>query len=163
MRLVKLCREFALPVIADGRGSSREAQVAARHGGICTTRGPDTSVMRYGTMAEAVLNLTVVTPKGQLIRKARRVRKSAAGYDLTHLYIGSGGGRKCDLGIGLGKQKYLHAAHGEALEIMRRITQALAPDGICVPRRVSQDPQRRAVTSSLPCGWGIERNASVAW
>lgn len=136
MRLVKLCRELALPVVADGRGSSREAQVAARHGGICTTRGSDTSVMRYGTMAEAVLNLTIVTPEGQLIRKARRARKSAAGCDLTHLYIGSGGGRKCDFGIGLGKQKYLHAAHGEALEIMRRITQTLDPDNLFNPSKI---------------------------
>ena len=60
-------------------------------GGMTATSASGTMAVKYGTMRNVILGLTVILPNGDIIKTGTRAKKTAAGYNLTNLFIGSEG------------------------------------------------------------------------
>ncbi len=108
-------------------------------GGMAATRASGTMAVRYGTMRELVLSLTAVMSDGSVIKTGGRARKSAAGYDLTRLLVGSEG----TLGIITELRLRLY---GVPEAILSAVCPFKTLNGAC-----------RTVTSAIQLGLGLAR------
>ena len=73
-------------------------------GGLIANRGSGMRSVKYGTVTDYVLDLEVVMPDGEVIQTGGKVMKSASGYDLTALMVGSEG----TLGVITGARLKIH-------------------------------------------------------
>lgn len=63
----------------------------AKIGGMINTCCSGTNCVKYGPMRDHIINLTVVLADGTIIKTKQRPRKSAAGYNLNHIFCGTEG------------------------------------------------------------------------
>lgn len=78
-------------IAASGLFLPLDPSPTAQIGGMVSTNCSGTNAMRYGTMKDWVVNLTVVLADGTIIKTRRRPRKTSAGYNLTSLFVGAEG------------------------------------------------------------------------
>ncbi|KAJ4295633.1 D-lactate ferricytochrome c oxidoreductase [Kalmusia sp. IMI 367209] len=88
--ILKACHERRVAATAYSGGTSLPGSLTNSRGGIAMSCS-GTNAYRYGTMKEWVISLTAVLADGTVLKTRNRPRKSSAGYDLTHLIIGSEG------------------------------------------------------------------------
>ena len=108
-------------------------------GGMAATRASGTTTVRYGSMRDNVINITAVMASGEVVRTARRARKSSAGYDLTRLLVGSEGT------LGLITELTLKL-HGVPETVTAAVAAFTTLEGAC-----------RAAISAIQMGLGLAR------